>query len=152
MKLNPFKQEWSDCGKLFSMVRVVLLSLSVTSIVSRPPEAQKKQLFWIWKNKRSCYYSNQRTLWKKLSFNTSQSLRFTPPSFPFVHQCRLPLDRNDDGDLTVPEGVGQPEHFSLHLYFAGAGRLAPGQSLWKGCRNSYWATRLLDSLTFLYPP
>ena len=38
------------------------------------------------------------------------------------------------GDLTAPEQVEQGEHFTLHLHFARAGRLAPGQSLGKGCR------------------
>lgn len=78
------------------MVSVVLLSLSVTPIISLPPEAQRKQLFRICTNKRSCYYSNHRTLWKSAPFNTSRSLRLTPPSFPFVLQYRPPLDRNDD--------------------------------------------------------
>lgn len=58
---------------------------SVTSMVSLPPEAKKKQLFWICTNKRSCFYSNHRTLWKISPFNTSQSLLFKHP-LPFVNQ------------------------------------------------------------------
>lgn len=64
----------------------MLLPLSVTSAVSLPPEAKKKQLFWVCTNKRSCFYSNHRTLLKIFLCNTSPSLLFKPASLPFVNQ------------------------------------------------------------------
>ena len=66
--------------------------LWVTSIISLPPEAQRKQLFWICTNKRSCYYSNHRTLWESSPLTPANGSSLHPPSFPFLHQCRLPLD------------------------------------------------------------
>lgn len=50
------------------------LSYLHNMMTSLPPETQRKQLLWICTNKRSCYYSNHRTLWKSSPFSTSQSL------------------------------------------------------------------------------
>lgn len=82
--------------------------LWVTSIISLPPEAQRKQLFWICTNKRSCYYSNHRTLWESSPLILANRSSLHPPSFPFLHQCRLPLDKKQDWwfDCTWGGGAG----------------------------------------------
>lgn len=121
--------------------------LWVTSIISLPPEAQRKQLFWICTNKRSCYYSNHRTLWESSPLILANRSSLHPPSFPFLHQCRLPLDKNKIGDLTAPEGVEQGE-WTLHFAFTlcKSWKTCSWPKLMKGLQNWYWTTCLLDSL------
>lgn len=134
------------------MVGVLLLSLWVTSIISLPPEAQRKQLFWICTNKRSCYYSNHRTLWKSSPLTLANPTSLHSPSSPFLHQCRLPLDKNDDWwfDCTWRGGAGWTLHFVFTL--CKSWKTCSWPNLMKGLQNWYRATCLLDSLILLYPP